>query len=438
MLIIKYLGVLVALFPGGYSAPSYAADTDVVEFESAVRSIAAAEGLLSDAPEIKPPEELRIIAASYGARDTWIDVTKHVREKIHNNTLTIAASNAIAGDPIYSVPKMLKIEYVQDGERKTAALKEGAILRIPGAPPFNELEIITTADRLVALAEACPAEVGFYGKNFTTGKTVEHRPDQPACLASIVKLFPLLEVMRRVEAGSLDLSAPITMEREEGKETCTISETLDKMIGESDNEATSALAKLVGYDAINALPKELGIAGLSDQILPVPGVFAKVMDKRVYGLRTPKESDLLPQHGSARGIVRYLELLHKNQLVNERISRRVIEVFDRNPKYFAPYATPANATSGGKGGDIIWIRPSRPQYIMAGWAILIRTEKVGLGFCLWGEWFPANMNEVERWQWLSGLSDCIVNILLLPVSGDEQKEDVSQPFAAAGADEPRR
>jgi len=420
ILLINYFGVLLSLCTGSDLSLSSATQTAATDFKSAVRDLVAAEELLFDASEPKPPEELRVISAEYGAHDTWVDVTDQVREKIDSNTLRIRASNAIAGDPLFGVPKTLKLEYVLDGERKTAQVREGTTLRIPG-DPFDELKTITTAERLVALAGACPAEVGFYGNNLTTGKTVEYRPDQPACLASIVKIFPLLEVMCQVEKGSVDLSTPIAIERQEGKETCTISEALDKMIGASDNEATGALARLVGYDEINALPKKLGITGLSDQILPGPGVLDKVLDKRVSGLRVLEESDLLPQHGTARAIVRYLELLHKNKLVNAKISQRVLEVFDRNPKYFSPRATPADFSSGGKGGGIGWVRPFRPPYNMGGWGILIRSEEVALALCLWCEWFPGSMSEEEQSQWRSGLSDCIVNILLLPASGDEQE-----------------
>ena len=228
-----------------------------------------------------------------------------------------------------------------------------------------------------------------------------------------------------MEEGPLNLLTPVTIERGKGTETCTVSEALDRMIGVSDNEATSAFARLVGYDEVNALPAQLGITGLSEEILPRPGVLDDVLDKRVYGLRVPEESDLLPQHGTARAIVRYLELLQKNELVNEKVSQRVLEVFGRNPKYFAPRATPLNFSSGGKGGGIGWVRPFRPAYNMGGWGILIRSEEVALGFCLWCEWFPASMSQEEQWQWCSGLSDCIVNILLLPVSGDEQEQNVS-------------
>ena len=171
---------------------------------------------------------------------------------------------------------------------------------------------------------------------------------------------------------------------------------------------------LVGYDSINALPKELGITGLSDQILPPPGVLDQVLDKRVLQIKMLPEGEFLPQHGTAKGMVQYLELLHQKKLLNEKISKRVLEVFDRNPKYFAPRGTPPGFLSGGKGGSLLWMRPPHPHYNMLGWGILVRNENQAIGFCIWCEWFPENMTQEQQWQWCSGLSDCIVNILLLP------------------------
>jgi hypothetical protein len=386
-------------------------EQEILDFRSAVKNLAATEQLRLESPQPNPPKELQIVSAKYGARDTWLDVTKQVKEKVDGNTLSLDVSNAIAGDPLYGVPKTLKIEYIVDGKRKKAELREGSVLSIP-PDPFDELEIITTPEKLIALAEACPVELGFYGKNLTTGKTVAYRPDQPACLASIVKIFVLLEVIRQADQGKLDLSESIVIKREGEQESCTISAAIDKMIGVSDNEATGALAALVGYDRINALPQKLGIKGLSDQILPEPGILEKVLDKRVFGKKTLPESALLPQHGTARGIVRCLELLYQNKLLNQRISRRVLEVFDRNPKCFAPRATPIDCKSGGKGGSIVWIRPFLTPYNMVGWGILIRNERVALAFCLWLEWFPNAMSDEDQWRWASGLSDCIVNVLL--------------------------
>lgn len=389
------------------------AQVDGPDFAEAVRGLVESEELLPDMPVTHSAKNLHIISAKFGASNQWIDVTKQIRDQIDDNTLEITVSNDIAGDPSYGGTRTLKLEYTLDGEFKTAAFRKGVTCRIPG-DPFDELKTITTAERLIALAKACPAEVGFYGKNLTTGKTVEYQPDQPACLASIVKVFVLLEVMRQVDLGKIDLSMPILVKREGSEETCTVSEAVDKMIGTSDNDATTALAELVGYDEINTLPRNLGIVGLSDQILPRPGVLSEVLDKRVYGLRIPLKTDLLPQHGTAQGIVQFFELLYRNELLNKSVSQRVLTVFDKNPKYFAPRATPMHFISGGKGGGIGWVRPGHTPYNMGGWGILIRSEDMALAFCLWCEWFPAGMSREKQRKWYLGLSDCIVNILLQP------------------------
>jgi hypothetical protein len=370
-----------------------------------------------------PAKGLHIISAKYGAGNTWRDVSKQLTEKIRDNSLSIVASNDIAGDPFFGVVKSLRVDYVLDGERRTAQAQEGQWLHIPpDVERHPELRTADTQEELSALLEQCPAEVGFFGKNLKTGATVEYRPDQPACLASIVKIFVLLEVMRQADEELLDLSESITIRREDMKETCTITEALDKMIGVSDNEATTALATRVGWDRVNALPAELRITGLSDKILPEPGVFEKVLDKRVYAkARLCAPHNLLPQHGTARGIVQYFEMLNTGRLISEPVSRRVLEVFDKNPKNFAPNATPAGFKSGGKGGSLAWIRPGRPPYNMLGWGLLIRNEQIALAFCLWCEWFPEDTSEELKRKWCFTLSDGIVSILFAREPGCTRK-----------------
>ena len=234
--------------------------------------------------------------------------------------------------------------------------------------------------------------------------------------------------MQQVEQGTLNLSDAITIQRKDKKEMCSISQSLDKMIGVSDNEATSALAERVGYDRINALPDELQIAGLSKKILPELGGLDKVLDQRVYGDHEPGffellrdkrhlkpntlAASLLPQHGTARGIARYFELLSEKKLLSENISAKVLEVFDRNPMKVAPIATPAGFKSNGKGGSIGWWRPAAQPYNMVGWGALIRNENTAVVFCLWFEWFPESASEDLKRKWCYTVSDSIVNILL--------------------------
>jgi hypothetical protein len=354
-----------------------------------------------------------MISARYGISNRWRDVSKQLGEKIRNNAISIKVSNDIAGDPASSKVKTLRVEYALDGERKTVKVQEGQWLHIPSdVEQYPEVQAVTTRDQLLALVKQCPAEVGFFGKNLSTGQTIEFQSDQLACLASIVKIFVLAEVMQQANQGTLELPESITIDRKGKKEICTISDALDKMIGISDNEATNALAARVGYDRVNALPSQLAIAGLSDKILPEPGIFGKALDKRVFGkTRLCPVDKLLPQHGTARSIVRYFELLHTNSLVSESVSKAVLDVFDRNPKNFVPDATPTGFKSVGKGGSCVWVRPDRPQYNMTGWGLLIRNEQTALALCVWFEWFPEQVSEELKRKWCSAISGSIINIL---------------------------
>ncbi|MHC4757075.1 MAG: serine hydrolase [Planctomycetota bacterium] len=392
-------------------------DAKVVDFEQET----------SVSSDLTPAQGLYIISARYGISNRWRDVSKQLKAKIRNNAISIKVSNDITGDPAFGKAKALRVEYALEGERKTVKVQEGQWLHIPSdVEQHPEVHTVTTREQLLALVKQCPAEVGFFGKNLSTGNTVEYRPDQPACLASIVKIFVLLEVMQQVDQGALTLSEIITIERKDEKESSTISEALDKMMGVSDNEATDALAARIGYDRVNALPAQLGIAGLSEKILPEPGVFGKALDKRVFGKTKLCPVDKpLPQHGSARGIVHYFELLHSGSLVSESISKTVLEAFDRNPKNFAPDATPIDFKSVGKGGSCVWMRPDRPQYNMTGWGLLIRNEQTALALCLWFEWFPEKTSEQLKRKWSSTVSGSIAQILLAQESSTtENKGDL--------------
>ena len=387
-------------------------DKNIKTFQELVKEIAS-EKSLPHLPKQEQVKQLKIISARYGAKDQWLDITEELQDNINENQLAIFSSNNIAGDPLFGYPKQLEVEYILNGVTKKTYVREGVKLEIPPLNnPYDVLRVIETPQELVTLAKNCPAEVGFYGANFSTGQIIEYQGDQPACLASIVKIFVLLEIMRQEDNGNLSLSDSIDIERSSENEKCTISDAIDKMIGISDNEATNSLAKRVGYKNVNSLADKLSIEGISTNILPEPGILDKVLDERVYNLRVVPKSELPPQHGTAKGIVRFFELLHEKKLINKSISEKVLEAMERNPKYFAPRATPEKYKSVGKGGGLSWKRPSRPEYNMTGWGLYIYDENNATAFCLWFEWFPEDMEQKERSEWTSGLSDCIVNLLM--------------------------
>ncbi len=408
----KFLFLLLFLILLSVAGWSFWPKKKHITFQEVVKSIASKK-TLPTLPKPAKPKGLKILSAQYGAKDKWLDVTEQLQKKIHENRLFIYASNNIAGDPLFGYPKHLKVEYILNGIKKKTRVREGMKLKIPPLhDPYDMFRVIETSQELVTLSKSCPAEVGFYGVNFTTGKTIEYQGNQPACMASIVKIFVLLEVMRQADEDNLSLSESIVIERGAEKETCSIPNAIDKMIGISDNEATGALAKRVGYKQINALAKELSMEGISKDILPEPGILDSVLDKRVYKLRVVPKTELPAQHGTAKGIVQYFKLLHERKLINESISRKVLEAMERNPKYFASRATPEGYKSVGKGGGLSWKRPFRPEYNMGGWGSYIYDENEALAFCLWFEWFPEGMKQREQSEWTSGLSDCMVNLLL--------------------------
>lgn len=363
---------------------------------------------------IRPvPKELEILSAQYGAQDQWLDVSTQIQNMIQDNQLSVYASNNLAGDPLFGFPKTLKVEYILDGEKHTVQVEESMKLTIP--PVFNPsdpLQVVETADELTALVKACPAEIGFYGINLTTGKILAYRPEQPACMASIVKLFVLLEIIHQAEQEKLEMDAPVTIIYPDKQEPCTIEKAIDKMIGISDNEATAALAKLVGYDRVNALAGELSMPQISNAILPEPGVLVSILDGRVYGPKVLPKDQLLPQHATAKGMVRFFELLHQEKLIDKNISEKVLKRLERNPKLIAPQATPEHFQSVGKGGSLTWKRPFKTQYNMIGWDVYIYDENEAITFCLWFERFPKSMEISEQGNWQSAIANCIVHLLL--------------------------
>jgi hypothetical protein len=91
-------------------------------------------------PERPVTRKLEIRKAIYGVLNDpnrCVDVTKQLQAMVREGRLIVQASNAIAGDPAPFVVKQLRVDYVIDGEEKTAIVTEGEVLEIPeGAELF--------------------------------------------------------------------------------------------------------------------------------------------------------------------------------------------------------------------------------------------------------------------------------------------------------------
>ena len=271
-------------------------------------------------------------------------------------------------------------------------------LNLPDAPFQMEKELSDFLD-------SQPYEIGFYAKVLGEKKTVERFEERSVCLASMVKLFCLTELYRQKHEQGLDLARKIEVA---GRGEISLKEAADLMIGESDNPATYALAALLGWDNVNKIPSLLSIDTMSPEILPEERVLRQTLDKRIAGNRIAEAN--LPQHGTATGMVEYLELLLNKKVFSEAISEDIIAFLTAHPR---PYSTcyAGKCEIAGKGGNILWTRPPK-HFSMMGWAVFVKMPSgCCIVLCVWGEWFPETMPPEQQTEFLRYVTDCILSLL---------------------------
>lgn len=93
------------------------------------------------AAEKSPPEKGLVVKfAIYGNGGFWADVTEPCKAAITNDTLTIEASNSLAGDPI-SGPKIMLVAYVLDGRAGAIGCEERQKITISSAVEAQQREL---------------------------------------------------------------------------------------------------------------------------------------------------------------------------------------------------------------------------------------------------------------------------------------------------------
>lgn len=85
------------------------------------------------------------VSLAPAVENIWtVDVTAQVQAAVKDDSLTLLASNALAGDPAYNTVKGLKVEYTVGGARQTRTIKENETLQIPTAgAPKGPLKILS-------------------------------------------------------------------------------------------------------------------------------------------------------------------------------------------------------------------------------------------------------------------------------------------------------
>lgn len=125
-------------------------------------------------PERPPARKLEIRRAIYGVLNDpskCVDVTEKLRAMVREESLVVQASNAIAGDPAPFIVKQLRVDYLIDGEERTAIVTEGELLEIP---EVGDLSMPFSADLRVdskGQFELIAWKPGVYEVRTSTGKT---------------------------------------------------------------------------------------------------------------------------------------------------------------------------------------------------------------------------------------------------------------------------
>lgn len=155
----------------------------------------------------------------------------------------------------------------------------------------------------------------------TSQVLAEHEPDRVQRTASIGKLFLLVEVSRRAEAGDLDLDEVLAWEDEDlitgsglwylmRSRALPIDDLCWLVGGFSDNLATNVLVRRIGIPAVAAGSEALGFTRSS------------LLD-RIRKVRGPDDPPTLSQ-GCAGELSDLLARLHRGSVVSPGVSRQVL------------------------------------------------------------------------------------------------------------------
>ena len=174
--------------------------------------------------------------------------------------------------PLFRYARRLKI---------SSADKAKGPLNVRGGPGLDAVKARILEATLGQIAAASGTRFGIYVKDLTTGQTLSQNPSLSMHAASTMKTPVLLEVLRRVDAGTLSLTdevpvknefmslvdgSPFSIGLEEGDGPtlkhlggrATLEFLVTEMIVRSSNLATNLVLSLVGPENVQAFTDALG------------------------------------------------------------------------------------------------------------------------------------------------------------------------------------
>lgn len=125
--VVRVLRVQYRVGGNGYEAS--AADREIL-------SLPGGEERRGGPPHGRRSDGLRIIAATYGARDRLSDVRQLLQSRVQGGRLELQVTNeSMGGDPSVGEPKALRVTYEWEGRSYDVVVPEGQAFSIPAGPP---------------------------------------------------------------------------------------------------------------------------------------------------------------------------------------------------------------------------------------------------------------------------------------------------------------
>lgn len=289
---------------------------------------------------------------------------------------------------------------VAEAIAKNTALIESAAADVSSfAVPSGSLE-----ERLRAIREGFDGRMAIYAENVATGESFAIDADSAYETFSVIKVPIMAAVLQRVKEGRLSLSDRIPLRLDQRRLPSgvlyaldpglrpTVKDLLVLMAIISDNEATDALADLVGRDEVTRLMASLGFPGTmvrfsdlewdrlwlsaldpayatatGDKTVAFP--FEKHSDKQVREAfrRVIEDTGLFFGRSTAREMGRLFVKMAKGELVSKEASETMIailekqQVNDRFPRYLGEGVGIAHKTGDGQpwvanDAGIVWVK----------------------------------------------------------------------------------
>jgi beta-lactamase class A len=289
---------------------------------------------------------------------------------------------------------------VAEAIAKNTALVESAAADVSSfAVPAGSVE-----ERLRAIREGFDGRMAIYAENVATGESFAIDADSAYETFSVIKVPIMVAVLQRVKEGKLSLSDRLPLRLDQRRLPSGVLHALDPglrptvkdllvlMTIISDNEATDALADLVGRDEVTRLMARLGFPGtmvrFSDLewdrlwLSALDPAYATASGDKTMGFPFDmytgaqvreafrgviEDSGLFFGRSTAREMGRLFVKMAKGELVSKEASETMIaildkqQVNDRFPRYLGDGVKAAHKTGDGQpwvanDAGIVWVK----------------------------------------------------------------------------------